>query len=245
MNKNNAFAGLIVICFLNAGVIANAQQSLWFGTVKMQDKIKQGRFEIFSDSVIKTIVYAPYGISPTEFNNVKEQNNQLTFSWQIDQLTYRCLLIKQDSSVYSGNCTCEKQEPIQLIIRTFTNEDAILQGNSLQPSQKDIRIIDRALTLLNNGANWNRNDNRICDNTPNKWSLFCSLLQASIDIDSTYKHLRPAIQAARQAINEATSNKQYEHVLRDFNNESQDFESISKVLIRAKEIIKEKLNFKQ
>jgi len=243
MKKNNAIAGFIFICSLNAGAISNAQQSLWFGTVKMQGKIKQGRFEVFSDGIIKNIIYAPYGIRPTIFKDVKQQKNQLTFSWQIDQLIYSCVLLKQDSSAYKGTCGCKKEEPIQLIFRKFSKEDAILQGDSLHASQKEIQILDRALSLLNNGNNWNRADNRICDNSPYpyKWSLFCALHQASIDIDSEYRHLRPAIQAARQAIDEATSGKKYDHVLRDFNNEAQSFDSISKVLIRAKQIIKERI----
>ena len=147
MKKNNAIAGLIFTGLLSVGVIANAQQSLWFGTVKMQSKIRQGRFEVFSDSSIKTIVYAPYGITPTSFKDVKQQNNQLTFSWQIDQLIYSCLLLKQDSSAYKGTCTCEKQQPIQLIIRKFSKEDAILQGDSLLATRKEIQILDRALSL--------------------------------------------------------------------------------------------------
>lgn len=247
MKKNNAIAGLIFICLLNAGAISNAQQSLWFGIVKIQGTIKQGRFEVFSDTVIKTIIYAPYGIRPTVFRNVKQQKNQLTFSWQIDQLIYSCLLLRQDNSAYKGTCTCKKEQPIQLIIRKFSKEDAILQGDSLHATEKEIQILDRALSLLNNGNNWNRQDNRICDNSsyPYKWSLFCALHQASIDIDSEYRHLRPAIQAARKAIDEATSGKKYDHVLRDFNNEAQSFDSISKVLNRAKEIITEKIKLAQ
>ena len=247
MKKNNAIAGLIFIYSLNTAVIAKSQQTLWFGTVKMQDKISQGRFEVFSDSLIKSIVYAPYGISPTTFKDVKQQKNQVTFSWQIDQLTYRCLLLKQDSSAYKGTCTCEKEKPIQLIIREFTKEDAILQGDSLHAAQKDIQILERAMNLLNNGNNWNRIDNRVCDDSsyPYKWSLFCALHQASIDIDSEYRHLRPAVQAARQAIDEATSGKKYEHVLRDFNNEAKSFNSITQVLNRAKEIITDRIKLQR
>lgn len=202
----------------------------------------QGRFEIFSDSLIKTIVYAPYGITPTTFKDVKQQNNELTFSWQINQLTYRCLLFKRGAA-YNGNCVCENKQPVQLTIREFTKEDAKLQGDTLHATPGDIQILERAMSLLNNGKNWSRSDNRICDNSPYpyKWSLFCALHQASIDVDSEYRHLRPAIQAARQAIHEITSGKKYDHQLRDFNNEAQTFDHIARVLNRAKEIIMEKI----
>jgi hypothetical protein len=240
-------AGLFFVFLLSKASNAIAQQTLWFGTVKMQDKIIQGRFEVFSNSVIRTIVYAPYGISPTTFTEVKQQKNQLTFRWKVNQLSYLCLLVKQDSTAYKGTCTCDGEQPIQLIIRQFTKDDAIMQGDSLHASMKDIAVLDRALSLLNNGSNWKRFDNRICDNSsyPYKWSLFCVLHQASIDVDSEYRHLRPANQAVRQAIDEITSGKKYAHLLQDYNNEAQSFDSIAKVLNRAKEIIAEKIKLHQ
>ncbi|MES1214345.1 MAG: hypothetical protein ABUT20_02415 [Bacteroidota bacterium] len=241
-NKHFLF-GLIFSGLLMSGTTIKAQQSLWFGTVKAQNKIMQGRFEISGDSIIRNIIYAPYGITPTTFTNVKQYENKLVFGWQIHQLSYHCILAKKDSTTYNGECTCESGQPIQVVMRQFTNEDAILQGDSLHASAKDLAVIDRALILLNNGTNWNRFDNRVCDidSYPYNWSLFCALHQASIDVDSEYKHLRPANQAVRQAINEVSNGKQYAHLLQDYNNEAQSFDVIAKVLNRAKEIIIEKI----
>jgi hypothetical protein len=71
--------------------------------------------------------------------------------------------------------------------------------------------------LLNQGSNWNPVDNRICDvsDYPYRWSLFCALHQASIDVDGEYRHLRPALEAVREAIKEASKGKNYAHDLRD------------------------------
>jgi len=247
MRNNIAIVGLFCVFISTNGSKVNAQQELWFGTAKMQDKIVQGRFEVFSDSTIKAIVYAPYGISPTAFTEVRQQKSQLTFRWKINLLSYQCFLEKQDSTAYKGICTCDSKPAIQLIIRKFSVEDAFLQGDSLHAAAKDITILNRALNLLNNGSNWNRFDNRVCDidSYPYKWSLFCALHQASIDIDSEYRHLRPAIQAVRQAIGELTHGKKYAHLLQDYNNEAQSFESIVSVLNRAKEIIIEKIKLQQ
>jgi hypothetical protein len=247
MKSYNLFCKIISASLLFICAIGNAQQSLWFGTVKIQGKIIQGRFEIFSDSTIKSIVYAPYGISPTTFQSVSHQKGQLAFAWQVNQFAFHCLLFKQGSSAYAGNCMCEGRPPIQLVIREFTKADAILQGDSLPAAETDIQILERALNLVNNGNNWNRFDNRVCDvsSYPYKWSLFCALHQASIDIDSEYKHLRPAMQAARQAINEITSGKKYAHLLQDYNNEAQSFDSVAKVLNRAKEIIIDKMKLRR
>jgi hypothetical protein len=49
------------------------------------------------------------------------------------------------------------------------------------------------------------------------------------------------MQAARQAIEEATSGKKYAHLLQDFNNESKSFDSIANILIRAREVLESKM----
>ena len=240
------FTKLFIICLLGFGIRGNAQE-IWFGTVKIQDKTLQGRFEVFGDTPITKIIYAPYGITPVYFTEFKHQKNQLTFNWRIDQSVYRCFLLIKDSTEYKGNCSSDGQKSIQLVIRQFSETDAFLQGDSLHASAVDIQILDRALNLLNNGTNWNRADNRVCDNSsyPYRWSLFCALHQASIDITSEYRHLRPANQATRQAINEITSGKKYAHTLQDYNNEADGFNSIKKMFERAKEIINEKMKIKQ
>ncbi len=244
MKNSISIATLMVLIFCCKGNAAHAQQALWFGTITVQDKIIQGRFEVTGDSIIKSVVLAPYGISPTIFKDVKQQKNSLSFGWEIDQSIYRCVLEKGKASAYKGACTCEGKQPVQLIIRKFSEEDAYLQGDSLHASTKDIEILDRALNLLNNGSNWNRLDNRVCniDAYPYKWSLFCALHQASIDVDAEYRHLRPAMQATRQAIDEITAGKKYAHMLQDYNNEAQSFDVITKALNRAKAIIIEKIN---
>jgi hypothetical protein len=241
MRNRNTITLLSAIGLLITWTASHAQQSLWFGTVKIEDKISQGRFEVFGDSTITSIVYAPYGITPTTFEEVTQKKDKLTFIWQVDHVPFHCLLLNSGSSGYIGSCSSDRKQPIQLIIRQFTNEDAILQGDSLHASLKDIQILDRALTLLNNGSNWNRIDNRVCDQSlyPYKWSLFCALHQASIDVDLEYRHLRPATQAVRQAINEITQEKKYAHLLQDYNNEAKSFDSIIEALNRAKKIISE------
>ena len=247
MANYSKLPGLFFICFSSMFSNITAQQNLWFGTVKTKDKITQGRFEVFSDSIIRTIMYAPYGLRPTAFTQVRHQKNQLSFTWRRNDLVYECLLNRQDSTSYQGNCICDSAQPIELITRQFNNDDAILQGDTLHASLKDIAILDRAIALLNNGVNWNRFDNRVCDSSsyPYRWSLFCALHQGSIDIDSEYRHLRPANQAVRQAINELTSGKKYAHLLQDFNNEAESFTAIAKALTRAKEIIAEKIKLRQ
>ena len=233
----------LLVTLLTISGIAHGQQSLWFGTVKMSDKVMQGRFELVQDSLVRSIVYAPYGFTPTRFTDVTQKGGQLSFTWPGKQTNYQCVLDKLGKSAYRGNCLGQDKQPIPITIREFTKEDAILQGDTLLASVKDLHILDRALSLLNKGSNWNRLDNRICDSSsyPYQWSLFCALHQASIDVDAEYRHLRPVNQAVRQAIDEFTKGKKYAHLLQDFNNEAPSFEEIFTVLNRAKAIIKTKI----
>jgi hypothetical protein len=233
---------LPVFLIIVVGLFSNflqARQNLWFGTVKTNNRSMQARFE--ADSLLQNITYAPYGITPVNFKHVKKAGDQLTFLWPRGQIDCQCVLIKQNEITYKGTCKCGDDSNIEIVMRNFIEEDAKLQGQFLAAGPTDIKILDRALQLLNDGSNWNRFDNRVCDNStyPFKWSLFCALHQASIDIDQEYRHIRPAMKATRQAIDEATGGKKYAHLLRDFNNETQRFEIIAGVLTRAKEIITE------
>jgi hypothetical protein len=246
-NERYKIAWTILVLVLCFEIPSNAQQTLLFGTITADGKTSQGRFEVVREGTIKSILYAPYGITPVIFQNVSEKANQLAFTWPKGSCSYKCVLAAKSPALYQGTCICDTAAPIEILIREFTVEDAILQGDTLRASTKELHILDRALTLLNNGSNWNRLDNRVCDNPsyPYQWSLFCSLHQASIDLDGEYRHLRPAVQATRQAINEITSGKKYAHLLRDYNNEAQNFEAISKALQRAREIILEKIRMRE
>ena len=84
----------------------------------------------------------------------------------------------------------------------------------------DVRILLRADELLKDESVWNRNDDRECedDEATGKRSLFCSLHRASIDILGAYDHRRVALQEVRFAVEDATSDQDFEHRLRDFNN---------------------------
>ncbi len=233
---------LFVFLFLISPIVS-AQQLLWFGTSTLDGRTTQCRFEIVKEGNIKSIVLAPYGFTPTTFQDVKEVDHFLTFTWKKNQSIYYCRLHMVNQLTYEGDCSCNRESPIHLKIRDFTKEDAFLQGDSLHASATDLQVLDRALELLGNGKSWSRSDNRVCDSStyPYKWSLFCALHQASIEVCSEYQHLRPAIQASRQAINELSGEKKYAHLLQDFNNEAPHFDVIKKVLERATEIIKERI----
>ena len=85
---------------------------------------------------------------------------------------------------------------------------------------EDVRILTRAMELLNDESVWNRADDRECadDEATGKRSLFCALQKACIDVLGSYDHRRVALQEARFAVEDATRGRDFEHRLRDFNN---------------------------
>jgi hypothetical protein len=149
----------------------------------------------------------------------------------------------QSALAYGTARNADKNNEARLESRNFSGEDATPQIVFLKTGMKDIRILDRALILLNKGKSWDSTDDRVCDNGkyPYQWSLFCALHQASMEEDGDYRYLRPAIQAVRQAITEVTTDKKYPYSIHDYNNEAKDFSAIENILYRAKEIIEEQL----
>jgi len=84
--------------------------------------------------------------------------------------------------------------------------------------------------LLSNEEKWNREDDRLCF-YKEKWSLFCALAKASIEITGKYKHRRVAMQEIRFTINDNFPERWREHQLMEFNNHpATTFRDIRQVL---------------
>lgn len=92
----------------------------------------------------------------------------------------------------------------------------------------DLRILQRARTMLPDASRWNRSDPTDMSAAPVKGfgctpatreSMFCAIYLASIETAGDYAHFRPAINAVREAV-AAAGMHQYRHPLVEFNNDS-------------------------
>lgn len=100
----------------------------------------------------------------------------------------------------------------------------------------DLRILQRADALLKDESAWNRQDDKNCDDDKanGKWSLFCALETACIEVLGKYDHTRVALQEVRFAVEEASRGRQFEGRLMGFNNlEETRFDDIKRVLRTA------------
>jgi len=85
----------------------------------------------------------------------------------------------------------------------------------------DLRVLALARRLLATPGRWERRDDRKCDEdlASGRYSLFCALKQASMDIMKEYNHHNAAVQTVREVIGEMFPGREFEHTLMDFNND--------------------------
>ena len=88
----------------------------------------------------------------------------------------------------------------------------------LSPAQDGIRILERARQLLAIEGKWNKQDDRTCHPNPERWSLFCALLQATMEVSGDVHYRQPALQAAREVLNEVGGSRFGKHRIMDYNN---------------------------
>ena len=108
----------------------------------------------------------------------------------------------------------------------------------------DLKIIQRADSILSEPSKWNKQDDRECndDIANGKYSLFCLLYKASIDITGVYVHRRSGMQIVRFTVEKYENGRVKEHRLMDWNNHPDtSFEEVKKVLRESIEAVKQQL----
>jgi hypothetical protein len=110
-------------------------------------------------------------------------------------------------------------------------------------SESDLRIVQRARTILDSPARWNRADNRECPATQRTYSLYCALEKATEEVSGRFEHRGAVMQQARFAIDEVLAKgNHYEHRLMDYNNDPKTtFPDVQKFFTIVDERIKKRL----
>ena len=112
----------------------------------------------------------------------------------------------------------------------------------------DLKIIQAANLFLSDSSKWNNADDRRCqtDIAFEKYSLFCVLYRASIDVAGEYSHRTPAIQLVSIETEKVGPNREvFTHQLKEWNNHPETtFEDVKTVLNESIKIIEKQLNEK-
>jgi len=144
-----------------------------------------------------------------------------------------------------------------VVVASWARQQMAVESRDQAVTENDLRILQRADSLLKDVSVWNRHDDRACadDEAVGKWSLFCALQKADREILGEYQHRNVALQEVRFAIQDATRDRQTEMVIRalrqfslphrlmDFNNLPETrFEDVKQVLRVATERVGARLN---
>jgi len=118
------------------------------------------------------------------------------------------------------------------------------ENRNLVFDSADLKIIQRADSILSDSLKWNKQDDRECndDITTGKYSLYCALYKASIDVTGEYVHRRAAMQIVRFTLEKYENGRVKNHRLMDWNNHPDTpFKEVKIVLQESIEAVKKQL----
>ena len=84
----------------------------------------------------------------------------------------------------------------------------------------DVAILQQTKMLLVDASKWDRHDDRQCNPKKPVLSLYCGLIEASRMKSGGVHHRRPALQIVRALVDLRSAGRNYEHRLRDYNNDA-------------------------
>ncbi len=119
-------------------------------------------------------------------------------------------------------------------------------SQEVPPSAVDLRILQKAAALLSNDAVWNRADDRRCPRSETKWSIYCALEQAEIQVAGGSSHRRPSAEIVRKIVDARTSSHNYHHSLMEYNNDpTTHLSNIQTLYAEAEEQVKAALSLQE
>ena len=169
-------------------------------------------------------------------------NNQLILQ------AYDYLLLAHRNTYYQYEEMLKETEDLLQLIQSegyavTINDES--ENKALVFDGTDLRIIQKTDSILLDESKWNKDDDRNCidDIHKGRYSLFCALYKASVDITGEYEHRRPAMQQVRFIIDNYGKDRVINHRLMDWNNHSETtFWEVKQVLKEAQDSIETQLN---
>jgi len=147
------------------------------------------------------------------------------------------------SSVWSGTIAAEEYPPTPVEIEVYGDGSGAMRtlfgwfpvshfavaentlhldvdsSHEMPPSGIDREIVQRATEILSSEEVWNRADDRQCPGDATKWSIYCAMEKATVEVAGAFHHRRPALRVVRAIVDERTAGRPYQHRLMDYNND--------------------------
>lgn len=182
-------------------------------------RVTMGRYYFIDDGSNLRVRLVAFGKTAVELpvRKYDRERGALELGWD-GKPDRRCRLDRQNDALYLGNCT-EHLSVMPIAIRVANEYDAEWQGTYFPVSDVDLAIVEKTKQILEAQDQRNVNGDRNCDDDSEskRFSVFCALYVASIEIAGVYRHRRPAIHAVRDGLR-ARFPGDYAHMLRDINN---------------------------
>jgi hypothetical protein len=133
--------------------------------------------------------------------------------------------VSVELEVYRGGSGILRPEGVRWLVvdHVSTSPDTltfdIAAGKTVPPSDLDRAIIVRAAAILSSATVWDRADDRQCGDEDKTWSIYCAMLRATREVTGGIHHRRPAMEVVREVVDRRSAGRNYEHRLRDYNND--------------------------
>jgi len=125
--------------------------------------------------------------------------------------------------IYAGNWGVLRTEygwlPVSESVADSNLSFKVDSMKEVKPSTLDLDIVEKAAAILSTEDNWNRADDRKCPADATKWSIYCAMQKAEIEVTGGFHHRRPADEVVRKLVDERTANRGYHHRLMEYNND--------------------------
>lgn len=149
--------------------------------------------------------------------------------------------------VYSGTWGVLRTEYGWFPVSGFIAADSTLNfkldaSQEIAPSVLDLKIVQKAAEILATEDAWNRADNRKCPANASKWSIYCALEKAEVEVTGGFHHRRPAAEIVREIVDERTASRNYHHRLMEYNNDATThLQDVQSLFLEAEARIKKSL----
>lgn len=201
-------------------VVAGSNPTLRYGFyTQASGQVAMGRYYFVDDGENLRLSLVRFGKAAVELPVFRYARDEgvLEFGWD-GKPNRKCRLDRENDQLLLGNCI-EGLIVMPIAIRVVNRYDKEWTGLHFPVSHADIAIIEKAVKILESQDRRNLEGDRNCEDDfhSERFSAFCALYAASIEIDGEYRHRRPAMQAARDSLLDKFPGA-YAHTLRDINN---------------------------
>ncbi len=136
----------------------------------------------------------------------------------------------------------EKSDLSEAEVEALQDLDRILHDPNRVVDVGDLEILQSARAIFKAESRWKRSGREDCRLDKRRFTLACALVFASTGVKGDYVHFRTAIQEVRRAIEEAAPDRNFEHTIRDFNDDpTTTIEDVRRVLDIARDRVAERL----